>query len=253
MPPPQYGRQTIQFGFSSGFPPDVVALLAIVFVTFSMQFFAATAALVDWLRLTPMVVRGTVWQLLTYPLAGIGEAGFFLVLGLVFLFFFARDVFARLGRARFWQLLAWSCGLGGVVAIAVDWVARWIGHVPEGSLSIIQGQYVLWAVISAAFAVLYRDATVLLLVLPVPAYWLLPLEVVFAFVAFLRTHDLPGFLGLCTAILVTWALLTRRGLLGAGREAKLRLQSWWLRRKMDRLRRKRGFHVVSDRKEPWLH
>src|SRR6476620_5467033 len=97
--PPQYGRQTIQFGFSSGFPPDVVAPLAVVFVTFSMQFFAATAGIVEWMRLTPMVVRGTVWQLLTYPVAGTGDAGIFIVLELFFLFFFARDVFARLGRA----------------------------------------------------------------------------------------------------------------------------------------------------------
>jgi hypothetical protein len=33
-PPPSHGRQTISFGFSHGFPPDVVALLAVVFVTF---------------------------------------------------------------------------------------------------------------------------------------------------------------------------------------------------------------------------
>jgi len=101
--------------------------------------------------------------------------------------------------------------------------------------------------------VLYRNEQILLIVIPIPAWWLLPLELIFAFVAFLRTHDLAGFLGICTGIFVAWTLLTRRGLLGAGREAWLRTQGWWLRRRMDRLRRKRGFHVVGDRKDPWLH
>jgi hypothetical protein len=251
--PPRYEQRTLSFGFSSGYPSDVIALVAIVFVTFSMQFFAQTAMLLDFVRLTPMVARGWVWQLLTYPVIGVGDAGFFVLLGLVFLFFFARDVHARLGRLRFWQLLGWSCGIGGAVAVLIDLLARLVHHVPEASLATCQGQYMLWAVIASAFAVLYRGEQILLIVIPVPAWWLLPLELIFAFVAFLRTHDLAGFLGICAGIFVAWALITRRGLLGAGREAWLRTQSWWLRRRMGRLRRKRGFHVVSDRKDPWLH
>jgi len=254
LSPPRYER-TISFGFSHGFPPDVVALVAVVFVTFSMQFFTATAWLVDWLRLTPMVMRGWVWQLLTYPLAAVGDATIWTLLELFFLFFFARDVFTRLGRARFWQLLAWSCGIGGAVAVLVDFLARVLHQVPEASLLIIQGQHVLVAVTIAAFAVLYGDAQILLFfVLPVQARWFLPLEVLFAFLGFLKTHDFAGFLGICVALFVTWALLTRRGVLGASREGWLRAQSWWMRRKLGRMRRKSGLRVVgSQRKDPWLH
>jgi hypothetical protein len=44
------------------------------------------------------------------------------------------------------------------------------------------------------------------------------------------------------------------GLRGAGRESWLRAQGWWMRRRLGRLRRKRGFRVVDDgRKDPWLH
>ena len=37
-----------------------------------------------------------------------------------------------------------------------------------------------------------------------------------------------------------------------GLEAWLRAQGWWLKQRMGRLRRKRGFRVV-ERRDPWLH
>jgi hypothetical protein len=118
-----------------------------------------------------------------------------------------------------------------------------------------QGQHMLFVVIIAAFAVLYRDATIMLmLIIPVRARWFLPIEVLVTFILFLRTHDLPGFLGVCTAIAVTWSTLAMGGLRGAGRESWLRAQGWWMRRRLGRLRRKSGFRVVEDnRRDPWLH
>src|SRR5690606_3048772 len=105
----------------SGMPRDVVALVAIVFVTFSLQFFSQTFWLTELLRLTPAVwMRGTVWQVFTYPLAGYGPPTFWILLELLILFWFGRDVLARLGRRWFWRLLAWSCGGAAVVALLVD-------------------------------------------------------------------------------------------------------------------------------------
>ena len=251
-----FGRGPVRFGFASGVPRDVVALLAVVFVTFSLQFFAATAGLVELLRLTPRVwASGFVWQLLTYPLVGVGAPTIWILLELFVLFWFARDVLWRLGRARFWRLLGWSSLVGGVVAVGVDLLLRVAGWVPESSLVILQGQRMLLALVTAAFAVLFRDAQILLFfVLPLPARWLLALELLIAFIAFLASHDLAGLLGLYAAVAVAWGLVRRGGLRGGLREAWLQGQQWWLRQRMARLRRKRGFRVVEDRpKGPWLH
>lgn len=254
--PYDYGRPQMSFGFSRGAPRDVLAMLAVVFVTYSMQFFQATEGIVARLRLTPWVwMKGWLWQLVTYPFIGVGDASVWVLLELVFLFFFARDVFSRLGRRGFWRVLLVGSLTGGVVAILVDLLARFLGEVPASSLVLAQGQHMLFVIIIAAFAVLYRDATIMLmLIVPVQARWFLPIELLVTFIVFLRTHDLAGFLGVCAALGVTWATLRRGGFRGAGREAWLRAQGWWLRQRMGRLRRKRGFRVVEDgRRDPWLH
>jgi hypothetical protein len=254
--PYDYSRPQVTFGFSSGYPRDVLALIAVVFVTYSMQFFEATARIVDAMRLTPMVwQKGWVWQLVTYPVTGTGGASVWVLLELFFLFFFARDVFARLGRRGFWWMLAIGALTGGVVALSVDWVARRTALVSEDALTLLQGQHMLFVVVIAAFATLYRDATIMLmLIIPVRAKWFLPIEVLIAFIGFLGTHDLAGFLGICAAIAVVWGTLTYGGFRRFGREWWLRMQGWWLRKRMGRLRKKRGFRVVEDgRRDPWLH
>ena len=250
------GRPPVRFGMCSGAPPDIVALVAVVFVTFSLQFFSQTVWLTDLLRLTPRVWQsGFVWQLGTYPLTGAGGPSLWILLELLILFWFGRDVLARLGRPRFWRLLAVSCVTAGVVAVIVDFLARLVGQVPEASLVLLQGQRTLLAVLVAAFAVLFRDAQILLFfVLPVQARWFLPLEVVIAFIGFLRTHDLAGFLGICTAVGLTWLVLARGGVGRGARETWLRTQQWLLQRRMSRLRKKRGFRVVErDPRDKWLH
>jgi hypothetical protein len=254
--PYDYGRRTVSFGFSSGAPADVLALLGVVFVTFSMQFFAATAWIVDLLRLTPMVWnRGWLWQVVTFPFVGVGDADLWFLLELVFLFFFARDVFARLGRRGFWRILLLASVVAGTVALLVDLAARAVGQVSPYSLLLVQGQHTIFVAIIAAFAVLYRDATIMLmLVVPVRARWFLPLEVLFAFLGFLKTHDVAGFAGICAAIAAVWWTLAHGGFRRAARESWLRGQGWWMRRRLGRLRRKRGFTVVDERpRDPWLH
>lgn len=254
--PYDYQRPQVSFGFSSGFPRDVIVLIAVVFVTWSMQFFEVTAGWIELLRLTPLVWQlGWVWQLVTYPIAGTGGPSVWVLLELFFLFFFARDVFARLGRRGFWRLLLIGTLVGGVVAVLVDLAARWVGEVSPAALVLVQGQHMLFVIVIAAFATLYRDATIMLmLIIPVRARWFLAIEVVLAFVGFLKTKDIAGFLGICVAIAVVWGLLAHGGFKRAGRETWLKTQGWWLRKRMDRMRRKRGIRIVEDnRRDPWLH
>jgi hypothetical protein len=236
-------------GLSGPVPRDLVVLLAVLFVTFSLQFFATTAGLIALLRLTPLVwLAGFVWQLATYPFIGHGGLSLWFVLELLILFWFGRDVFFRLGRRRFWTLVAYGTGGGALVAVGVEVLGRWA--FPDAAalappFVLIQGQRILNVVVVAAFAVLNRHATILLMfVLPVQARWFLWLEILFGFLGYLGTRDLAGFLGLGAAVAIVWTVLQpggpRRGL----RESWLRTQQWWMRRRLDRLRRRRGFRVV---------
>jgi hypothetical protein len=252
-----YGRQPTSRGplagglggLSGPVPRDIVVLLAVVFATFSLDIL--TGGWLGVLRLTSAVwTSGYVWQLATYAftgfwqLHGVGVPALWILLELLILFWFGKDVFWRLGRKRFWRTLAWGVLGGGLTAAAADLVLRLAGFAPLAAFAINQGQRTLIAILIAAFATLYADATIyLFFVLPLRARWFLWLEILFAFVAFLGTRDLPGFAGICAAVGVTWAVL-RHGGPGGPRRAWLRLRQRWLQRRLERERRKRGFKVV---------
>src|SRR5262245_46975664 len=171
--PYDYDRRSISFGFSHGLPRDVIALLAVVFITFSLQFWETTAKVIDtYLRLTPQLLsNGWLWQLVTFPFMGVGAPLWFL-LELFFLFFFARDVFTRLGRRGFWRTLLTGTLTAGVVTVLLDLLARTITYVSPLSMALVQGQHLITTVVIAAFAVLFGDATIMLmLIIPVRARW----------------------------------------------------------------------------------
>ena len=118
----------------SGSPPpvDLLVLLGVVFATFSLQFFLP--ALVDLLRLTPLVWQlGYDWQLVTYPLAGYGGPSLWFLLELLILFWFGRDVFYRLGRHHFWRTLLTVTVMAGVAAVVVELVALLIAQGTPGA------------------------------------------------------------------------------------------------------------------------
>ena len=127
----------------------------------------------------------------------------------------------------------------------MDVVATPLGTGVPNVFSLKQGQHILLTLFVAAFATLYSEATIyLFFVLPVKARWFLWLEVLFAFLAFLGSKDLAGFLGICTGVFATWFWLQPKGRRPGLRELWLRTQRWWLERRMKQLRRKRGFKVV---------
>lgn len=258
MTTPGYRRVQIG-GFGSGRPTpvDVWVLLGVVFFTFTLAQFRTTAGLIELLRLSPLAWRyGFVWQLGTYPFAGFGGPNLWFLLELFILWMFGKDVFWRLGRKSFWKLIAWAAVTAGLAAVLVDVGATLLGFaLPATTYMILQGQHMLVVVMIAAFAVLYRDASILLFfVLPVKAGYFLWIEVLFAFMAFLGTKDFAGFVGICVGIAVTATLLTRalqrrrggtvKGLRRSLRETWLRTQQAWMRWRLKRMRQQRGFQVL---------
>ncbi|HVR95552.1 MAG TPA: hypothetical protein VMW27_02990 [Thermoanaerobaculia bacterium] len=258
-------------GFSGPVPRDLVALLAVVFATFTLQFFAATALLPALLRLTPLAWQsGFVWQLATYPFIGFGGPSLWFLLELLILFWFGRDVFLGLRRRHFWRLILWSAVGAALVAVAVNALTVLSGGGSgPADFQLMQGQRMLLAIFIAAFATANGDATILLFfILPIRARWFLGLEILFVFMGFLGTRDLAGFLGITAAVGLTYFYIRSSGSMRGGRktfrEMRLRLERWWIQKKLEQARRKRGLRVIPGEGQkgprdpnvkpgPWVH
>jgi len=248
-------------GLTGPVPRDLWILLGIIFVSFSMQFFSALAWMPALFRLTPDVwQRGFIWQIFTYPFIGFGAPNIWFLLELLILFMFGRDVLYRLGRKGFWRLMIVTSAVAAVVAVIVSLLAFWVGGVEVllSAMMLMQGQRMLLTILIAAFATMNRSATIMLFfVLPIQARWFLPLEIVFAFLGFLSTHDLAGFLGICAAVAFTFGWLTGWRGQGGFRSLRLRAQQAWLKLRLAWMRKRSGIHVVPrddrSKKDPWLH
>lgn len=253
------------FNLAGPAPRDVLILLGVLFVTFALRFFQSTAIVPAVLELTPLVwTRGWVWQLVTYPFIGVG--GLLFLLDLLILYLFARDVYFGMYRKHFWRLILWSSIGAALAAVLVHVLLTFAGlsSWAPAPFVIMQGQWILLAIFIAAFATAQRDATIyLMFILPIPAFWMLWVEILFAFLGFLFTKDLPGFCGISAAVGLSYLYVRSSGSLRGGkrslREMRLRLEKWWIQRKLDRARRKRGFKVIPGdkgpnvRKGPWVN
>jgi hypothetical protein len=209
--------------------------------------------------------RGFVWQLATYPFVHPAGPSLWFVVNLILLFLWGRDVYWGLGRRHFWRLLLFA-GIGaGLLATAADVLGSLAGWQPRTPFLLMQG-WTLLSILLAAWARAHRGATILFMfILPIEAGWLIALELLLAFLGFLGTRDLPGFVGICAAIGISWSYIARSGRLGLGkrdlREVRLRLERWWIQRKLDRAKKKRGFRVIpgergkggDTRKGPWVN
>jgi membrane associated rhomboid family serine protease len=235
-------------------------LLAVLFVTYALQFFEATAIVPALLRLTPAVWRlGYLWQMATYALVGFGGPSPWILLELLIVFWFGQDVRTRLGRRRFWAILASSVVVSAAFAILVQLGAgAAMGASPTAiPFQLMQGQRILIAVLVAAFATLAGDATILLFfVLPLKARWCLWLAILLAFVAYLGSKDLAGFAGICAGTGTAVVALSRSF-------SSHRLRARWLEwrrrritRKLDRMAKRRGLRVIrrnDDSGGPTIH
>jgi hypothetical protein len=250
----------MQFGGFGGsglpVPKDLIGILAVLFATFSLQFFESTAVIPALLRLTPAVFRGFVWQIATYPAIGFGASGLWFLVSLLILFWFGRDVFWRLGRQRFWLLLLRAAVGAALVAVAVQFIQQLAGAGATGfaAFQIMQGQRILLAIVIAAFATLWGEATILLFfVLPLKARWFLWLEILFAFIAFLESKDFAGFCGISAAVFLTYTGLTRGGAGNIFHNWRKRGERFVLERRLERLKRKRKFDVIDGDKDEYIH
>lgn len=244
------------FGGPSVPPPsDLLILLGVVFVTFSMQFFAVTAIVPALLRLTPAVLRGFIWQLGTYPFVGAGGASIWFLLELLILFWFGRDVYWRLGRRRFWQLIMLTAVGAAVVAVLVHGAMALAGVASAYPFVTMQGHRMLITILIAAFATVAGDATILLFfVLPIRARWFLWLEILFAFVFGLLSYkDVAGFAGVCTAVFLTYSSLTPGGPGRVLHGWRKRLEQAILKQRLARMKRRRRFDVVDGGKDEFIH
>lgn len=247
----------VQFGGfgDGGTPPDVIVLLAVVFATFSMQFFEPINLIPALMRLTPLVwENGFLWQLVTYPFAGFGGPSIWILLELYILWWTGREMYHRLGQRRFWRLLAFAALSAALVAVAVQLLIVAFDGAGYNAFLIMQGQRMLIAILLAAFGTLMGEATVLLIIFPIQARFFLVLEIVFAFIAFLGNRDLAGFLGICTAVGFTYVYLTPGGIKRLFKDLRLRIRQKRLRNRLNRLQRERGIRVVDrDEDDRWVN
>jgi len=225
--------------------------LGVVLFTFSLRFFASTSLIPELLSLSPAVYRlGFLWQLVTYPFVGMGAPGIWFLLELLILFWFGRSVYSALGQKRFWKLLVGVAFIAGLVAVMTNMAGVFLlgsAAIPGQAFVLMQGQRMLTVILIAAFAVLFRNATILLFfVLPVQAKWFLWIELLFAFMGFLGTRDLAGFLGLCTAVGATYVLLVPGSLQQLLRTWQLKAAHRRHEGELRRMREKRGFRIVKD-------
>jgi hypothetical protein len=147
------------------------------------------------------------------------------------------------------------CAGAALAAVAVDAILTLAGRPAPQPFYILQGQHVLLALYASAFATAHRDAQILLFfILPISARWIYALEIVFAFLGLMGTGDYPGFVGLCTAIGLGFLYVRSSGSAKGGkrvfREMRLRMERWYLQRKLDRAKRKRGLRVIRGEKGP---
>jgi hypothetical protein len=254
-------------GLSGPIPRDILAIAAVLLVTVTLSAFQSTRFIPWLLTVTPDIwQRGFVWQLATYPYVEAWGPSLGFVINLILLFLWGRDVYWGLGRRHFWRLLLASSIGAGILATLVDLAGHVAGWDPPQAFYLMQS-WTLLAILLAAWARAHRGATILFMfILPIEATSLIALEILLAFIGFLTTKDLPGFVGICAAIGISWSYIARNGKIGLGkrdlREYRLRLERWWIQRKLERAKKKRGFRVIPGergnrggdvRKGPWVH
>ena len=245
-----YARRMSFGGLSGPHARDLLLLVAVLFVTFSMQFLPGLAFVPDLMRLSSSVwQQGMLWQLVTYAAAGWGGPSIWFLLGLLIFYMFANDLRWSLGKRRFWNLLWMSAGAAALVACLVQVLLQSAGGEGRTAFVLMQGQQMLLAIVIAGFALTRGNATIMLFfVLPIRAKWFIWIEIAFAWIGLLRSGDFAGFLGICTAIGAVFVLLRPGRTKGLMREMQLRYERWYVKQKLSRGRRR--FRVVPGGKKP---
>ena len=255
----RYGRQPMGFGGGSRPFPDVLALIGLLFITYSMARLGVSA--MQYLYLSTEVFRsGFLWQLLTYAFLGFPTQGsLWFLLTLIILYLFTQDVFRAIGKKSFRWLVLSSVLAASVTATVTQLVITLLGGRSIEFYPLMGGQYVMASIMIAAFAVLYGNATIyFMFVIPIRARWFLWIEILLAFMGFLDTGDFAGFLGICAAVGMTYTTLTSGSLRRTLKELRLRMERRYLEFKIKRMRARSGMRIVKDddddvHRGPWVN
>ncbi len=254
----QSRRGTIDFGLDGPIPRDILVLMACLFVTYSLSAFQATLELVAAAQLSRAIWQeGFFWQFVTYPFAAGYGNPLGLILSLWMILVFGKQVYYFVGRKAFWKTFFSSTMAAAGVAVTIQYLMDWAGMSPTFFLpfGMMQGQLIVLTVLITGFATLYGHSTIyLMFVLPVKASWFIGLEILFAFLAFLSSKDLAGFIGICTAVTVAYFLFSGVSPKRFLHEIRLRIQRKLIEARLRRMRKGKGKGgddgVVQG---PWVH
>ena len=158
--------------------------------------------------------------------------------------------------SRFWLLLVRAAIGAALVAVVVQFFQGLAGVGASGAAAfqLMQGQRILLAIVIAAFATMWGEATILLFfVLPIKARWFLWLEILFAFIGFLESKDFAGFCGVSAAVFLTYTGLKMGGAGGVFHNWRKRGEAFILQKRLERLRKKRQFDVIDGDKDEYIH
>ncbi|MCG8459652.1 MAG: hypothetical protein MI919_25510, partial [Holophagales bacterium] len=116
------GRRQIDLGLGGPVPRDLLVLMGVLFLTFSLSAFPqSTGRLMEILRLGPdLWQQGFLWQLVTYPFVARYGSGLWLLVALWMVYMFGRSVFFFVGRRHFWRHFFLATLTGGVVAVVAQ-------------------------------------------------------------------------------------------------------------------------------------
>ena len=250
-------RGPINFGFDGPFPKDVLFLVAIVFVTFSMD--ALVPGWIGIFQLSNEVwLSLALWKVVTYPFMTSFGSAFGLIISMWMIAVFGRQVFNFVGRRAFWRSFFTSTVTAALVALLVRFLMDLGGMMPANPFhkpfGLMDGQFVILAIMVTGFGVLYGHHTVyLMFILPVRASWFIGIEIFFAFLAFLSSRDLAGFLGICAAVTMAYFMFSGVSPRRFFHEMRMRLHRRWLEAKLRRMNRRGGGGDGGVVQGPWVN
>ena len=128
QPPPDYQYYQYQSGYRPGMPPVLKALIIINIVVFMVQFLVARVSprgdvwLTKWFGLFyPLAVkRGCLWQFVTYAFMHDPSSIFHILINMLFLWMFGRELAPALGRRRFLVFYLTAAIFSGVLYVLFD-------------------------------------------------------------------------------------------------------------------------------------
>lgn len=194
----------LAFGGRGRPPGFLVALLVLLGVGLVAESFEELDPLVAWLRLDAAVwERGQLWRVVTFGVVGVGGIGLWTAVQLAMVYWFGMELCTTIGARRTRVLAFGGIAIAGVAATLVGFVLAVAGHAGPFAFAMVQGQHAVLAVLLPAFAVRHRHSvlvdTQLLLGLPLPTKWLIPIHLIGVAATFAALRDVAGLAGVLAA------------------------------------------------------